>query len=99
MGGGRGGGGGGWFKAKGSQVPHIPPLPQPPLQRVPKFLICSPKEFSIAPLFYPICFGKCCHGEDLYTSKWNLLLQGASIVSIFLSDGPINQVNIITLVF
>jgi len=29
-------------------------------QRVPKFLTCSPKEFPIAPHFYPICFGKCC---------------------------------------
>jgi hypothetical protein len=24
-----------------------------------KFLACSPKEFSIAPHFYSICFGKC----------------------------------------
>jgi hypothetical protein len=34
-------------------------------QRVPKFLICSPKEFPIAPYFYPICFGNCC---PLFTS-------------------------------
>jgi hypothetical protein len=29
------------------------------------------------------------NGEELYTSKENLLFWGASIISLFLSDGPI----------
>jgi hypothetical protein len=54
--------------------------------------------FSIAPHFCPICFGKLlssihlyrwAKGKELYTSKWNLLFWGASIVSFVLSDGPI----------
>jgi hypothetical protein len=54
--------------------------------------------FSIAPHFYPMCLGRCPpftyiggqKGEELYTSKENLLFWWASIVWIFLlSDGPI----------
>jgi hypothetical protein len=56
-----------------------------------------PKEFSVAPHFYWICFGKCC---PLFTyiagpkGKNSKLLSrtsvwGESIVFFFLSDGPI----------
>jgi len=67
-------------------------------QYVPQVLNMFPNMSSTAPQFYPICFGKCCppftyimwaKGEELYTSKYNLLFQGVSIVSVFLSDGSI----------
>ncbi len=64
------------------QVPHM----------FPNFPMCSPNMFSIAPHFYLICFWQMlsslhlhrwAKGEELYTSKNNLLFWGASVVSFF----------------
>jgi hypothetical protein len=76
-----------WFPMCSHYVPFKFPMSS---HQVPNVF---PKVFSTAPHFYPICFCQMlssfhtsimwAKGKELYTSKWNLLVWWASIVSDF----------------
>jgi hypothetical protein len=68
-------------------------------QKSSQVLDMFPKEFPIAPHFHLVCFGKCCRpftfiggpkgGRNSILQNKTFYFGGASIVSFFLSDGPI----------
>jgi hypothetical protein len=70
-------------------------------QYVPQIFNVFPNMFSIAPHFYPLCLGECCppftdiggrKGRNSILQNRRFYFVKASIVALFLSDGPVKWV-------